>query len=67
MQTRFLKEVVERGSPGLHQIVREFRALSVLDSEGELNRLKMAQIVFKDPEWLKKLESIMSPLGAASC
>jgi dephospho-CoA kinase len=55
------QEVVERGSPGLHQIVKEFGA-EVLDSEGELNRLKMAQIVFKDSEWLKKLESIIHPL-----
>jgi dephospho-CoA kinase len=58
---KIAKEVVEVGSPGLQQIIRDFGP-GVLNSQGGLDRLKMAQIVFGDPERLKQLETIVHPL-----
>lgn len=55
------QEAVAAGSEGLKQIVSQFGA-DFLDEKAELNRKKMAQLVFSNPEALKKIESIIHPL-----
>ena len=55
------REVVAKGTPGLAQIVAEFGA-DMLTSEGELDRPKMAALVFNDEDALRRLEAITHPL-----
>jgi dephospho-CoA kinase len=60
------REVVERGSEGLAEVVDAFGS-EVLTSEGTLDRKKLAAIVFDAPEQRKKLEAITHPrIGARS-
>lgn len=54
------REVVERGSEGLAEIVRAFGD-DVLTSEGTLDRKKLGAIVFDDPDARKRLEAITHP------
>ncbi len=54
------RDVVAPGTPGLQQIVQHFGA-GILNADGSLDRPKMAQIVFNDPEALKFLNSIVHP------
>lgn len=54
------REVVQRGTPALAQIVREF-GVSVLTPDGELDRKAMGRIVFNDAVQLRKLEAIVHP------
>ncbi len=49
---------VNKGSEGLLQVIEAFGS-SYLTPEGELDRPKVAQLVFKDKEALKKLEAII--------
>jgi dephospho-CoA kinase len=59
------REVVEPGTPGLEQIVREF-GRGVLDSTGGLDRKKVGDLVFGDEDARETLNEIMHPLiGAA--
>ncbi|MFN8846045.1 MAG: dephospho-CoA kinase [Bdellovibrionales bacterium] len=58
---RLAKEVVEKGSIGLERVRQAFGP-DILNSQGELDRLKMAEIVFAKPDQLLKLESIIHPL-----
>lgn len=51
------REVVEKGKPALDEIVNEF-GKDVLLSSGELDRKKLASIVFTDRGELKKLNEI---------
>jgi dephospho-CoA kinase len=55
------RKVVEPGSEGLREIVREFGS-GVLKSDGTLNRQAVADIVFKDADKVKKLNNITHPL-----
>lgn len=55
------REVSSKGSFGLEQIVRSF-GVAVLDSNKELDRKKLAGIVFSDPTKRELLESILHPL-----
>ena len=55
------REVVEPGTKGLAEIVEHF-GKEVLDSDGTLNRSKLAQIVFTNETQRKKLEAILHPL-----
>ena len=55
------REVVEPGTAGLLQIVREFGNY-ILQSTGELDRKKLGGIVFADEEKRKLLNSIVHPL-----
>ncbi len=55
------REVVAGGTPGLAMIVEEFGP-DLLTAAGELDRPKMASIVFGDPAALKRLEAITHPL-----
>ena len=54
------REVVERGSEGLAEIVAAF-GNDVLASDGTMDRKKVGAIVFDDPAARKKLEGITHP------
>ena len=54
------REVIERGSPGYEEVVTAFGD-SIL-SEGQIDRSKLAAVVFKEVDLRKKLESIIHPL-----
>ena len=54
------REVIERGSPGYEEVVAAFGD-SIL-SEGQIDRSKLAAVVFKESDLRKKLESIIHPL-----
>lgn len=54
------RDVVAPGSPGLEKIVKGFGP-GVIDENGELDRAKMAAIVFEDPEARVMLEAIVHP------
>jgi dephospho-CoA kinase len=53
------KQLQQQGSPTLQKMVDEFGDI-LLDS-GELDRAKVAQLVFGDAEMLKRLNAIMHP------
>lgn len=54
------REVVEPGTPGLKAIVDAF-GQEVLNQDGSLNRSRMAQIVFSDPDARARLNAIVHP------
>ena len=54
------REVIERGSPGYEEVVTAFGD-SIL-SEGQIDRSKLAAVVFRESDLRKKLESIIHPL-----
>jgi dephospho-CoA kinase len=54
------RDVVEPGQPALVQIAQSFGS-DVLDASGRLDRARMRDLVFSDPEQRKLLESIMHP------
>ena len=54
------RTVIERGNSGYDQVLAAFGD-EVLTS-GEIDRAKLAGLVFSDPELRKKLESIIHPL-----
>jgi dephospho-CoA kinase len=54
------RQVVEPGTPGLAQIVDYF-GKQVLQEDGTLDRKKLSDIVFRDMEKRKKLESFTHP------
>jgi dephospho-CoA kinase len=58
---RLAREVVEKGSIGLERVVQAFGP-GVLNSQGQLDRSKIAEIVFSSPQKLMQLESIIHPL-----
>jgi dephospho-CoA kinase len=55
------REVVSLGSPGLSAVVSEFGTDALLPS-GELDRQKLGDIVFSDPQSRVRLEAILHPL-----
>jgi dephospho-CoA kinase len=55
------REVVERGTPGLAQVVEEFGE-ALLTPDGDLDRPAMGRLVFGDEEKRKRLEAIVHPL-----
>ncbi|MFZ5634317.1 MAG: dephospho-CoA kinase [Bacillota bacterium] len=57
---RVARYVVAPGTPGLERIVREFGA-GIIDEKGELDRARMAAIVFANPEARVRLEAIVHP------
>jgi dephospho-CoA kinase len=61
---KLAREVVEKGSDGLAEIVKVFGP-EVLDAEGALDRKKLGAIVFDDADLRKKLEQITHPRIAA--
>ena len=54
------REVIERGSPGYEEVITAFGD-SIL-SEGQIDRARLAAVVFKEVDLRKKLESIIHPL-----
>ncbi|MGO8685851.1 MAG: dephospho-CoA kinase [Candidatus Dormibacteria bacterium] len=58
---RVAREVVEPGTPGLETVVSAFGA-GVLTPAGELDRARLAGVVFADPESRRRLEAITHPL-----
>lgn len=54
------REVIERGSPGYEEVVTAFGD-SIL-SEGQIDRSKLAAVIFNESDLRKKLESIIHPL-----
>ncbi|RCG33066.1 dephospho-CoA kinase [Sphaerisporangium album] len=57
---KIAREVVEPGTSGLALVVETFGP-GVLREDGTLNREKLGQIVFPDPEKLKRLNAIVHP------
>ena len=55
------REVVEAGSPGLAAVVAQF-GTAVVRPDGSLDRKKLGQLVFGNPEKLLQLENILHPL-----
>jgi dephospho-CoA kinase len=55
------REVVEPGTPGLARVVESF-GTGVLHEDGSLDRPKLGEIVFGDPEALATLNGIVHPL-----
>ncbi len=55
------RDVVRKGTPGLANIISEFGE-EILTPEGELDRPKMASIVFADEKMRLLLNSIVHPL-----
>jgi dephospho-CoA kinase len=54
------RDAVAPGTPGLEAVIQRFGS-GVLDSDGTLNRAKLASIVFADPEARHALEAILHP------
>jgi dephospho-CoA kinase len=54
------REAVAPGTPGLEMVVREF-GQEVLTAGGELDRARMASIVFENPSARARLEAIIHP------
>ena len=54
------REVLERGEFGYNEVVAHFG--DVILNEGQIDRKKLAEIVFSDPKQLAVLESITHPL-----
>lgn len=52
---------IAKGAPG-YQPVAETFGRWILDADGEINRAKLASLVFRDPGALTELESIVHPL-----
>ena len=55
------REVVEKGTPGLEQVVEAFGP-EILTESGDLDRPRLGQIVFNDDAKRKQLEAIVHPL-----
>lgn len=58
------REVVEKGSEGLAEVVKAF-GQEVLLPDGSMDRAKVAEIVFADPEKRRALNRIVHPRIAA--
>lgn len=56
----FARDAVRAGSEGFRRVVERFGG-DVVGSDGELDRPKLASIVFGDPESLGDLEAIVHP------
>lgn len=57
---RIARKIVKKGNPALSEI-EEYFGKDILLSNGELNRKKLANIVFNNKEDLKKLNEITHP------
>lgn len=57
------REVVAPGSPALQRIAQDLGA-EFIDASGQLDRRRMRQAIFSDPNLRKRLESILHPLIA---
>ncbi|WP_405151546.1 dephospho-CoA kinase [Sphaerisporangium sp. NBC_01403] len=57
---KIAREVVEPGTTGLALVIEAF-GRGVLRDDGSLNREKLGQIVFADPDKLRRLNAIVHP------
>jgi dephospho-CoA kinase len=57
---RVAHEVIRPPQPSYHEVVREF-GFEILDSQGEIDRKRLAAIVFANPEKLRFLNSVVHP------
>jgi dephospho-CoA kinase len=57
---RIAREVVEPGSPVLHHVVERF-GVEVLLPDGSLNRKKLGETVFGNPQALQDLQNLLHP------
>lgn len=57
------RTVVAKGTAGLAAIVDDFGA-EVMDANGQLDRARLAMLVFDDPAALRRLNAIVHPLVA---
>ena len=55
------KQVIAPSTPAFHQIVQNFGP-AIQDEKGQIDRKKLAQLVFRDKSQLELLESIIHPL-----
>lgn len=55
------RQVIEKSTSGFDQVVSRFGE-NILDANGEIDRAKLAAIVFNDQELLTDLENIIHPL-----
>lgn len=55
------RQVIEPQTPGFQQVIDRF-GKDIVNSEGYIDRAKLAQIVFQDDAALKDLENIVHPL-----
>ena len=55
------RQVIEKSTAGFDQVVSRFGE-NILDTNGEIDRAKLAAIVFNDQESLTDLENIIHPL-----
>ena len=55
------RQVIEKSTAGFDQVVSRFGE-NILDTNGKINRAKLAAIVFNDQESLTELENIIHPL-----
>ena len=55
------RQVIEHDSPGFQKVVALFGP-EIVDQDQNINRTKLAQIVFSDDQALKDLENIIHPL-----
>lgn len=58
---RLAREVVAKGTPGLERVVEAFGP-EILTADGDMDRVKVGQIVFNDEARRKVLEGIVHPL-----
>ncbi len=54
------REVVEPGEPALDELVKHF-GKAILDSDGNLDRARLREMVFSDPGKKQRVESILHP------
>jgi dephospho-CoA kinase len=57
---RLAHQVIAKGEPAYTKVIQSFGE-QILDKDGQINRGKLAQIVFSDPAALACLESIVHP------
>ncbi|AZR73719.1 dephospho-CoA kinase [Anoxybacter fermentans] len=55
------REILDKGTPGYREVLATF-GQTILNSEKEIDRKALGEIVFNDPALRKKLESITHPL-----
>jgi dephospho-CoA kinase len=56
---------IGKGAPGYQPVVNTFGQW-ILDSGGEIDRTKLGDLVFRDPDALRRLEAIVHPLVRAA-
>jgi dephospho-CoA kinase len=53
-------QVIANGEPAYDSVVREF-GTAILTQDGEIDRSRLGQLVFSDPQALSRLEAIVHP------